>query len=122
MRSAGGSASEDTRSFSVDEAEVSFDLPSDWEEFDRDKMQEALSDSSTMDDLTDRMGMSREQFEQMMASNIVLWVTAPHAEDGFLGNVNVLFADGKLPTMGAVELQSRPSHARPTANGTQRTG
>jgi hypothetical protein len=71
-RSAGSPASEETRSFSVDEAHLSFDLPSDWEEFDRDTMQEALSDSTVMDDLTDRMGMSSEQFQQMMASNIDL--------------------------------------------------
>jgi len=106
-RSADPRASERTRSFSVDEAHLSFDLPSGWEEFDRDKMQEALSDSTVMDDLTDRMGLSSEQFQQMMASNIVLYVTAPHAVAGFLGNVNVLLADGKLPSQGAIELQYR---------------
>jgi predicted nucleic acid-binding Zn ribbon protein len=100
-------ASDQTRSFSVDEAHLSFDLPSDWEEFDRDKMQEAFSDSAEMDELTDRMGVSNEQFRQMMASNIVLFVTAPHAEAGFLSNVNVIVSDGKLPTVGTVELQYR---------------
>jgi len=106
-RPADSSASGATRSFSVDEAHLSFDLPSDWEEFDRDRMQEALSDSTTMDDLTDRMGMSDEQFQQMLASNVVLFVTAPHAVAGFLDNVNVVVADGRLPRLGSFELQFR---------------
>ena len=106
-RSVGSTSSEETRSFSVDEADVSFELPSDWEEFDRDKMRDALSDSSAMDDLFDRMGVSIEQFQQMMASNVVLFVTAPYAEGGFLDNVNVVVADGRLPSMGAFELQYR---------------
>ena len=96
-----------SRSFEVDEAGVTFDLPAKWEEFDRERMNEALSNSSTMDDLTDRMGLTSDQFRQLMASNIVLYVTAPHASGGFLDNVNVLVFDGALPSKRALELQYR---------------
>lgn len=103
----GSSASDEMRSFTVDEADLSFDLPEDWEEFELDKMQDALTDLDEMDELTDRMGVSSEQFYQMMASNIVLYVTAPHAVDGFLSNVNVIVADVSLPSLGTLELQYR---------------
>ena len=84
---------------------MSFDLPSDWKEFDRDKMQDAMKDSSVMKDMEDRMGVTSEQFQQMMASNIVLYVTAPEAEDGFVSNVNALVIDQEMPSADEFQQQ-----------------
>lgn len=100
-------AADATRSFTVDEARLAFDLPADWKKFDQGKMREALSNSSVMDDLNSRVGVSREQFQQLLSSNIVVFLTAPQAVDGFLDNVNVGVFDQPLPGAGVFELQYR---------------
>lgn len=96
-----------TSSFTIEEAGVSFDLPSDWDDLDQEKLQEALTDNEVMDEMTDRMGMTAEQLQQMMSSNLVLYAAAPHAVDGFLDNLNVMVFDEALPNAGTFELQYR---------------
>ena len=89
-----------TSSYTVEEAGISFDLPADWDNLDQDTLKEAMSDNEVMDEMTDRMGMTSEQLQQMMSSNLVLYATAPHATDGFLDNANVMVFDEALPNAG----------------------
>ena len=96
-----------TSSYTVEEAGISFDLPADWDNLDQDTLQEAMSDNEVMDEMTDRMGMTSEQLQQMMSSNLVLYAAAPHAADGFLDNANVMVFDEALPNAGTFELQYR---------------
>lgn len=96
-----------SHSFTVAEGKVSFDLPSDWDDLDQDKLQEAMSDNKVMDEMTDRMGMTSDQLKQMMSTSLVLYAAAPHAVDGFLDNLNVMVFDEALPKAGTFELQYR---------------
>lgn len=101
-------ASDAPETFVVDEAAVSFELPAGWDEFDSKTMQDALEDSAALDEVSDRSGMSSDQMQQLLASNVSLYVVAPRGEDGVLGNVNVMVFDHeKLPTAGALKLQYR---------------
>ena len=92
---------------SVPEAGVAFEVPKGWTEFDRDKMQKMLDDNAALDELNDRAGVGKDQFQQMLASNIMLFVTAPQAKNGFLSNINVGLFDTKLPKLGDIEQQYR---------------
>ncbi len=103
-----GGASDAPETFVVDEAAVSFELPAGWDEFDAETMQDALADNDAMAEFSDRAGMTGDQLQQLIASNISLFIVAPQGDDGLLGNVNVLvFEDEALPTSGALQLQYR---------------
>ena len=110
--SSGGSSSKasdapSTSTHTVEEIDVSFELPSDWDDLDQDMLIDASANGPLMDELTDRMGLTTEQLQQMASSNLVLFAAAPHAEDGLLSNLNVMVFDEALPKAGALELQYR---------------
>ena len=96
-----------TSTHTVKEIDVSFELPSDWDDLDQDMLIDASANGPLMDELTDRMGLTIEQLQQMASSNLVLFAAAPHAEDGLLSNLNVMVFDEALPKAGALELQYR---------------
>ena len=102
----GGSGSDsDHQAFEVPRVDVEFELPEDWEEFDQEKAAEVASDPNNP--FIERLGMEPAQFEAMLQSQMELFVTAPHARDGFLDNVNVIVFDEEMPSAAQLEMQFR---------------
>ncbi len=98
-------------SHTVDEAGISFDLPSDWEDFDRDRVVEVLSDSAAMDEMTDRMGVTSEQLRMMLGSDMVLYAGVPNAGAGFRDNLNVTVTATGMPDSASFEQEARQAGA-----------
>ena len=102
--SGGGTSSEaDTRRVSA--AGISFEAPEGWEELDAAEVAEGAGENSTVGEIADSMGVTPDQFEQMMASIDLFLFSDEGAQHGFLDNVNVLQIPGRMPNDEQLKLQ-----------------
>lgn len=86
--------------------DLTFELPTDWKDLDSELLAGGM-DEGVKEDMAGRLGMDTAQFDAMIAQTDA-FVTAPHAEDGFLSNVNVLHFPGQeVPTDAQVQMQYR---------------
>jgi hypothetical protein len=102
---AGGGNTEqaDTRRMSA--AGISFEVPEGWEELDAAEVAEGAGENSTVGEIAESMGVTPDQFEQMMASIDLFLFSDEGAQHGFLDNVNVLQMPGRMPNDEQLKLQ-----------------
>lgn len=96
---------------------LSFDAPEGWDAISTDTVGDALSEGKPgeiITELASRLGMTEAQFSKQLESFDV-FLAAPHAEDGFLGNINALHVAGKMPNDGSLQLQHRAIGAKDIA-------
>lgn len=106
----------DVTTYEVPRAGLSFALPADWTGLDAAALQEQLDQAGVSDDVAGRLGATPEQLQQLVASNVVFYATAP-ADGGFRGNLNVLLVEdqpldlraieGQYEAIGATDIDSR---------------
>jgi hypothetical protein len=99
----GSSGEADTKRVSA--AGISFEVPEGWEELDAAEVAEGAGENSTIGELADSMGVTPDQFEQMMASIDLFLFSDEGAQQGFLDNVNVLKTPGRMPNDEQLKLQ-----------------
>jgi hypothetical protein len=104
--SAGGdrtSGESDTRRVSA--VGISFEVPEGWEELDAAEVAEGAGESSTAREIADSLGVTPDQFEQIMADIDLFLFSDEGAQQGFLDNVNVLEVPGRMPNDEQLKLQ-----------------
>lgn len=93
---------------------LSFAVPEDWDAISTDTVGDALSEGKPgeiVTELASRLGMTAAQFDEQL-ENFDVFLAAPHAEDGFLGNINALHVAGEMPSDGSLRLQHRALGAK----------
>lgn len=88
---------------------LAFHAPKGWTEISKKTVSGAAGDMAAMDgikEMAGRMGLTPDQLVQQINS-LDAFVTSPHADHGFLGNLNALHVTGDMPSDGTLELQYR---------------
>ncbi len=78
--------------------EVGFELPEDWTTLDAQEMADEVGETDEMKEVQGALGLSDEQFDQMMASVDLYAVTGEGAKNGFLDNVVAVVVPGSMPS------------------------
>jgi hypothetical protein len=99
----GSSGEVDTRRVSA--VGISFEVPDGWEELDAAEVAEGAGENETIGDIADSLGVTPDQFEQMMASIDLFLFSDEGAKQGVLDNVNVLQIPGRMPNDEQLKLQ-----------------
>jgi len=106
-----GNASSDNgpETLTVPDRDLEFQVPAGWEAFeDAEGALEAGTQTEAFEEMAGRAGMEVEEFADQLLANTDMFVAAPHAEEGFLDNLNLISADDtELPSLGATEAQLR---------------
>jgi hypothetical protein len=92
-----GDTSENSNNKRVSAAGVSFEVPTGWEEVGAETVAEDAAEGESRDELADSMGMTREQFDRVVANvDLYLFDDEPSGQ-GFADNVNVVQILGRIP-------------------------
>ncbi len=93
----------------VPDVDLEFEVPEGWAGFeDAEGALEAGTRTEAFEEMAGRAGMEVEEFADQLPANTDLFVAAPHAEEGFLDNLNLISADDtEVPSLGATEAQLR---------------
>jgi hypothetical protein len=89
----------------VSAAGISFEVPGGWEELDAAEVAEGAGENATVGEIADSMGVTPDQFEQIMANVDLFLFSDEGAQHGFLDNINVLETPGRMPNDEQVKLQ-----------------
>lgn len=84
---------------------VTFEVPRGWKDLDAEEVAEGSGKTDVARDLSDRMGMTPEQFQQMLGSIDLFLFSDEGAHQGFVDNINVLSVPGKMPNDSQLKLQ-----------------
>jgi hypothetical protein len=102
---------------------VTFHAPKGWSAISRKTVAGAADDIAKVNgipEMANRMGMTTEQLMDQI-KKLDVFVAAPAATDGFLGNLNAIHVAGNLPSDGTLELQYRGLGAKEITVEVERT-